>query len=65
MCALACDTCSYLDNRVEQHNPRLLGDDLFGGEVMLNKLRDGRKARPLKAELILHNRKEILFSFID
>lgn len=42
-----------LDHRVEKHDPRLLGDDLLAGEVMLDELRDGGEARPLKAVLTL------------
>lgn len=46
----------YLDNRVEQHNSRLLSDDLLGGEMMLDELRDGGKARPFKTVLTLPER---------
>lgn len=45
--------CGCLDDGVEQHHSGLLGDDLLGGEVMLDELRDGGEARPFKAVLTL------------
>lgn len=45
-----------LDDGVEQHHSRLLGDDLFGGEVMLNELRDGGEAGAFKPVLTLPER---------
>lgn len=43
----------YLDNRAEEHHARLLGDHLFGGEVVFDELRDGGEAGPFKAILTL------------
>lgn len=43
----------YLNNRVKQNHSRLLGDDLFGGEVVLDELRDGGEACPFETVLIL------------
>lgn len=51
-----CVMAGYLDDRVEQDDPRLLGDDLLGGEVMLDELRDGGEARPFKPVLTLPER---------
>lgn len=45
-----------LDNGVEQHDSRLLGDDLFGGEMMLDELRDGGEPSPFKTVLTLPDR---------
>lgn len=45
-----------LDDGVEQHDSRLLGDDLFGGEVMLDELRDGGEAGAFKPVLTLPER---------
>lgn len=41
---------------MEQHNSRLLSDDLFVGEMMLNELRDGGEACPFKTVLTLPER---------
>lgn len=52
-------TCScerYLDDRVEQHHSRLLGDDLFRGEVMFDELRDGGEAGAFETVLTLSER---------
>lgn len=46
----------YLDNGVEQDDSRLLSDDLFGREVMLDELRDGGEAGPFKSILTLPER---------
>lgn len=59
-----------LDNGVEQHDSRLLGDDLFGGEMMLDELRDGGESRPFKAVLTLPERESesidmIAYSFTN
>lgn len=43
----------YLDYRVEQHDSRLLGYDLFAGEVMLDELWNGGEARSFETVLIL------------
>lgn len=51
-----CVMAGYLDDRVEQDDARLLGDDLLGGEVMLDELRDGGEARPFKPVLTLPER---------
>lgn len=53
---IVCMCGGYLDNRVEQHNSRFLSDDLLGGEMMLDELRDGGKARPLETVLTLPER---------
>lgn len=47
---------SCLDNGIDQNHSRLLGDDLFGGEMMLDELRDGGEAGSFKTVLTLDTR---------
>lgn len=54
-----CGGC--LDDGGEQHDSRLLGDDLFGGEMMFDELRDGGEARPFEAVLTLPERERETF----
>ena len=48
----------YLDDRVEKNNSRLFGDDLLGGEMMLDELRDRGETCPFEAVLTLPETQE-------
>lgn len=54
----------YLDNRVEQHHSRLLGDNLFGGEMVLDELWNRGEARSLEAILILPEKRCLHISIL-
>ncbi len=46
----------HLYDRVQEHDPRFLGDDLLSSVMMLYELWDGGKASAFKSVLILQTK---------
>lgn len=51
------ETILHLYDRVQEHDPRFLGDDLLSCVMMLYELWDGGKASAFKSVLILQTKR--------